>query len=180
MPPKEGKRSYVWDFFAEDDLVEGQPEEVKKVKCNLCPYTYTRKTKDSSTSCLVFHLLQKHKISKDSHERKKMEAGESNLLHKVQEPSKVFKQSSLNALFGKNRSAEEWCTRQVVLSGLSLHQISDNEFQEVACSALKLKHFKSASKVGRVVMAFIEDMKNVLGTLFDPCRLAYLAYTSND
>jgi hypothetical protein len=25
---------------------------------------------------------------------------------------------------------------------------------------LKLKHFKSAAKVGRVVMAFIKDMKN--------------------
>ncbi len=24
------------------------------------------------------------------------------------------------------------------------------------------------------------DMHGVLGTLFDPCRLAYLAYTSND
>ncbi len=47
----------------------------------------------------------------------------------------------------------------MVLSGLSLRQISDNEFQEVACSALKLKLFKSASKVGCVVMAFIEDMK---------------------
>jgi hypothetical protein len=25
-----------------------------------------------------------------------------------------------------------------------------------------------------------ENMKRMLGTLFDPCRLAYLAYTSND
>jgi hypothetical protein len=155
MPPKEGKKSFVWDYFAEvPEYTNG--EDLKKLQCRLCPYTYTRKAKDSSTSCLVFHLLQKHNVSRDSHERRERE---DDSLHKVQDAGKILKQGSLNSFFGKNRSAEEWCTRQVVLSGLSLRQISDNEFQEVACIALKLKHFKSAAKVGRVVMAFIEDMK---------------------
>jgi hypothetical protein len=117
----------------------------------------------------VHHLEHTHDITKVSHDQKKMEASESDLLHKVQIPNKIFKQTSLNSLFGKSRSAEEWCTRQVVLSGLSLRQISDNEFQEIACSALKLKHFKSAATVGKVVKEFIlamkEDTKKELASL---------------
>ncbi len=169
-PTKELKKSFVWDYFSvvEPDgdgdgersrTVRAGEEDVKILKCSLCTYTYKRKPKDSSTSCLVFHLLQKHNISKGSHERSLRER-DGDLLHNL-ETGKVYKQTrSIDSFFAaKNRSAEEWFTRQVVLNGLSLRQISDNEFQEAACIAMRLKHYKSASKVGEVVKNFIVNMK---------------------
>jgi hypothetical protein len=172
-PTKELKKSFVWDYFSvvEPDgdgdgdgsrTVRAGEEDVKILKCSLC--TYTRKPKDSSMSCLVFRLLQKHNISKWSHERSLHEHdgdGDGDLLHNL-ETGKVYKQTrSIDSFFAaKNRSAEEWFTRQVVLNGLSIHQISDNEFQEAACIAMRLKHYKSASKVGEVVKDFIAHMKS--------------------
>jgi hypothetical protein len=139
-PTKELKKSFVWDYFSviEPDgdgdgdgsrTVRAGEEDVKILKCSLCTYTYKRKPKDSSTSCLVFHLVQKHNISKGSHERSLRER-DGDLLHNL-ETGKVYKQTrSIDSFFAaKNRSAEEWFARQVVLNGLSLRQISDNEFQ---------------------------------------------------
>lgn len=175
-PTKELKKSFVWDYFSvvepqaqpdgdgdgeQSRTVRACEEDVKILKCSLCTYTYKRKPKDSSTSCLVFHLLQKHNISKGSHERSLRERdGDGDLLHNV-DTGRVYKQTrSIDSFFAaKNRSSEEWFTRQVVLNGLSLRQISDNEFQEAACIAMRLKHYKSASKVGEVVKNFIVNMK---------------------
>jgi hypothetical protein len=177
-PTKELKKSFVWDYFSvvepqaqpdgdgdgeQSRTVRACEEDVKILKCSLCTYTYKRKPKDSSTSCLIFHLLQKHNISKGSHERSLRERdGDGDLLHNV-DTGRVYKQGqtrSIDSFFAaKNRSSEEWFTRQVVLNGLSLRQISDNEFQEAACIAMRLKHYKSASKVGEVVKNFIVNMK---------------------
>jgi hypothetical protein len=76
------------------------------------------------------------------------------LLHNL-ETGKVYKQTrSIGSFFdAKNRSAEKWCTRKVVLSGLLLRQIFDHQFHEAACIAMKLKHYKSATK------DFIVNMK---------------------
>jgi hypothetical protein len=41
-----------------------------------------------------------------------------------------------------------------------LCHISDNEFQEAACIATKLKHYKSAVKVGEVMKNLIVNMKS--------------------
>jgi hypothetical protein len=41
-----------------------------------------------------------------------------------------------------------------------LRHVSDNEFQEAACIAAKLKHYKSAVKVGEVVKNFIVNMQS--------------------
>ena len=177
-PTKELKKSFVWDYFSvvepqaqpdgdgdgeQSRTVRAGEEDVKILKCSLCTYTYKQKPKDSSTSCLVFHLLQKHNISKGSHERSLRERdGDGDLLHNV-DTGRVYKQGqtrSIDSFFAaKNRSSEEWFTHQVVLNGLSLRQISDNEFQEAACIAMRLKHYKSASKVGEVVKNFIVNMK---------------------
>ncbi len=75
------------------------------------------------------------------------------------ETGKVYRQTrSIGSFFdAKNRSAEEWCKRKVVLSGLLLRQIFDLEFHKAACIAMKLKHYKSATK------DFIVNMKRRLG-----------------
>jgi hypothetical protein len=76
MSPKEVKMSFVWDYFStvgpvgdgdKGTVIVGE-EDVKTLKCSLFVYTYKRKPKDASMSCLVFHLLQKHNILKASHE----------------------------------------------------------------------------------------------------------------
>jgi hypothetical protein len=108
--------------------VRAGEEDVKILKCSLCTYTYKRKPKDSSTSCLVFHLLHKQNISKGSHKRNLRERdGDGDLLHNL-ETGKVYKQTrSIYSFFAaKNRSAEEWFTRQVVLNGLSLRFLTMN------------------------------------------------------
>jgi hypothetical protein len=76
MSPKDVKMSFVWDYFSTVEpvgdgntgtVIVGE-EDVKTLKCSLFVYTYKRKPKDASMSCLVFHLLQKHNILKASHE----------------------------------------------------------------------------------------------------------------
>jgi hypothetical protein len=76
MSPKEVKMSFVWDYYStvesvcdgETGTVIAGEEDLKTLKCSLFVYTYKRKPKDASMSCLVFHLLQKHNIIKASHE----------------------------------------------------------------------------------------------------------------
>jgi hypothetical protein len=99
---------------------------------------------------MVFHLLHKHDIAKKSE-------SEENLL-KLRDVtgSKILQQRPLSF---SNRSSEEWCTRQIVQDGLSLRQVSSSEFQAAACSAMRLKHFKSHTTVGKIVLEFIEQMK---------------------
>jgi hypothetical protein len=62
--------SFVWDYFStvepvgngdKGTVIVGE-EDVKTLECSLFVYTYKRKPKDASMSCLVFHLIQKHNI----------------------------------------------------------------------------------------------------------------------
>jgi hypothetical protein len=154
--PVGAKRSFVWDYF--------QPLEsdssARKKKCMRCPFVCTPKS--GSTSSMAFHLLHSHGISKETHSRQQGEAEEQEDQVQVSGSStvKLVKQPSVNSYCAtKNRSAKEWFTRQVVMDGLSLRQLAQSEFQRAACTAMRLKHFKSATAVGKAVMEFIGKMK---------------------
>lgn len=138
--PKEKGKSFVWEHF----LRTGPEEKVKK--CKRC--SYIDPSTSSSTSNMASHLLHKHGISNSKEEK------EGNTV-----PLGNFHMQQSTITTGPRRSIEEWTTRQVVEDGLSFRQISGSEFQAAACVALKLKHFKSHTTVGKVVMNYIEDMK---------------------
>jgi hypothetical protein len=146
------KTSWVWGYF---ELVPGQnPDSVEVKKCKRCSYVCP--SQSASTSAMAFHLVSKHGFTATS----KSEEG----LHTIHGGAggcssgigKITKQFSLQMI---KRSPEEWCTWQVVQDGISLRQISSSEFQAAACSAMRLKHYKSHTTVAKVVMEYIEGMK---------------------
>ncbi len=74
MSQRRSRRALCLVLFATvEPVVDGVTvtagEDVKTLKCSLCACTIKQKVKLASMSCLVFHLLQKHNISKESHER---------------------------------------------------------------------------------------------------------------
>lgn len=141
------KRSFVHDYF-EPDQSEGSAVKSKKMKCKQCIYTCV--PKDGSTTAMSFHLRQSHGISKPI----------------VSDPSEDkdnggLKQPSIASVYAaKRRSVDEWLTRQVALDGLTLRQLASSEFQEAACLAMRLKHFRSPTKIGNVVMEHIQKLKD--------------------
>lgn len=158
-PPKEArtKRSYVHEYFetVESAGAESDKDQPKKKKCKRCHFVCTPKS--SSTSSMQFHLFNSHGISKTSHE---VSESEKELDQASASGSKLEKQPSVASFCAtKNRSAEEWITRQVVIDGLSLRQLAQSEFQVAACMAMRIKHFKAHSTVGKIVMDFIQKMK---------------------
>jgi hypothetical protein len=102
-----------------------------------------------------FHLRSKHGLTKPSESEDTEQASRK---AKDGDGGKIVKQNCFQIV---SRSPEEWMTRQVVLDGLSLRQISSSEFQEVACNALRIKHLKSHTAVGNALMEFIKQMKEM-------------------
>jgi hypothetical protein len=154
------KRSFVWDYFEPVGTDTDSSDSAKKKKCKKCAFACTPRT--GSTSSMAFHLLHSHGISKESHTHSQQALGESeqDQARASASASKLVKQPSVTSFCAtKNRSAEEWCTRQVVMDGLSLRQLAQSEFQRAACTAMRLKHFKSAGAVGKIVMEHIAKMK---------------------
>jgi hypothetical protein len=102
-------------FATVDPVVDGDTvtasEDVKTLECSVC--LYMRKVKHASMSCLVFHLLQKHNITKESNEcsRCERENPDGNLLHNLEDngTGKVYKQthSIISFFAAKNRSTED-------------------------------------------------------------------------
>jgi hypothetical protein len=144
------KKSWVWKYF---EIVEMGPKSEPAKKCTKC--TYVCPSKSASTSAMDFHLRSKHGLTKPSESEDTEQASRK---AKDGDGGKIVKQNCFQVV---SRSPEEWMTRQVVLDGLSLRQISSSEFQEVACSALRIKHLKSHTAVGDAVLEFIEQMKEM-------------------
>jgi hypothetical protein len=136
------KRSYVHEYF---DLVVTDGESPVKKKCTLCTYICTPKR--GSTSSMQYHLANSHEIKKPI-EGIDTDSGKKRPLFTV-----------ASFFASKNRSIEEWQTRQIVLDGLSIRQLAQSEFQEAACLSMRLKHYKSHSTVAENVMNYIEKMK---------------------
>jgi hypothetical protein len=113
---RRSKRALCLVLFATvEPIVNGDTvtasEDVKTLECSVC--LYMRKVKHASMSCLVFHLLQKHNITKESHEcsRCEHENPDGNLLHNLEDngTGKVYKQthSIISFFAAKNRSVED-------------------------------------------------------------------------
>jgi hypothetical protein len=105
---------------------------------------------------MAFHLVSKHGLTATSKSEEALHTIHGGAGGCSSGTGKITKQLSLQMI---KRSPEEWCTRQVVQDGLSLRQISSSEFQAAACSAMRLKHYKSHTTVAKVVMEYIEGMK---------------------
>jgi hypothetical protein len=146
------KRSFVHDYFETVESENKEGDSVNKKKCKKCHFVCTPKS--GSTSSMQFHLLHSHGISKASVQRSERKEKGQDSGYKT-----IVKQTSISSFCAsKNRSVEEWCTRQVVLDGLTLRQLAQSEFQEAACFAMRMKHFKSHVTVGKVVMNYIKEM----------------------
>jgi hypothetical protein len=149
------KRSFVHDYF--DDPEGTDTNGVKKRKCKKCSFTCV--PKNGSTSSMLFHLQHSHGISRpdpDENDEKDDASSSGNI---VKKKSVIVKPSVASFCASKNKSGEEWLTRQVVLDGLTLRQLAQSEFQEAACIAMRMKHYKSHVTVGKVVKDYIKNMK---------------------
>jgi hypothetical protein len=112
--------------------------------CKLCPYSDS--SKSATTSNMANHLLSAHSIKKPG-------SDVNTVSETDQTPANCLESWMLK------RSAEEWMTRQVVLDGISCHQLARSEFQAAAFRAMGLKHPKSHTQVANIVSSYISDMK---------------------
>jgi hypothetical protein len=139
--PKE--KSFVWKYFSR---VGGEDSNLKQ--CQKCPYI--NKSTSASTSAMAFHLQSKHGITGPP-------SAEGQTGDSARKIGLLYRQAC--AVPYHTRSYEEWVTRQVVEDGLTLRQVSGSDFQATACRAMLLKHCKSHGTVGKIVMSFIDGMK---------------------